>query len=155
MSRTIRLMLIALLLAGVISGTGQGAEDEKDSAKPKVTGNIATRVEFKDAASEKVAETAVALLASCRHKDGERADWDDLLLAAANKCFLHVRLPKPRPIATVTGEKLKATELLVLLPLNTGSIYVRSGDKASRFAKYDHQVCVRLQELLKESESAK
>jgi hypothetical protein len=148
-------MLTAILLAGIFSGTGQGAEGEKDAAKPKVTGNIATRVEFKDAASEKVAEAAVALLTSCQHKDGELADWDALLLAAANKCFLHIRLPKPRPIATVTGEKLEATELLVLLPLNTGSIYVRSGDKASRFAKYDHRVCVRLQELLKEAESAK
>lgn len=97
----------------------------------------------------------MALLASCRYKDGKRTDWDDLLLAAANKCFLHIRLPKLRPIAIVTGEKLKATELLVLLPLNTGSIYVRSGDKASRFAKYEHQVCVRLQELLKEAKSAK
>ena len=154
MSMTTRLMLTAILLAGIFSGTGQGAEGEKDAAKPKVTGNIATRVEFKDAASEKVAEAAVALLASCRHKDGELVDWDNLRLSAANKCFLHIRLPKPRP-STIMDEKLEVRELLVLLPLNSGSIYVRSGDKASRFAKYDHRVCVRLQELLKEAESAK
>jgi hypothetical protein len=62
------------------------------------------------------------------------------------------RLPKPRAVATVTGKKLEVKELLVLLPLNNGSIYVRWGDKASRFAKYDHQSGVRLQELLKEAE---
>jgi hypothetical protein len=154
MSMTTKLTLPAILLAGIFSVTGQGAEGEKDAAKPKVTGNIATRVEFKDAASEKVAEAALALLASCRHKDGEITDWDDLLRAAANKCFLRIRLPKPRP-TTVNDDKLEVSELLVLLPLNTGSMYVRSGDKARRFAKYDHQVCVRLQELLKEAELAK
>lgn len=154
MSMTNRLMLAAILLAGIISVTGQGAQGEKDAAKPKVTGNIATRVEFKDAAGEKVAEAAVALLASCRHKDGELVDWDDLLLATTNKCFLRIRLPKPRS-TTVNDDKLEVSELLVLLPLNTGSIYIRSGDKARRFAKYDHQVCVRLQELLKKAELAK
>jgi hypothetical protein len=154
MSLTTRLILTAILLVGIISVTGQGAEGEKDAAKPKVTGNIATRVEFKDAASEKVAEAAVALLASCRHKDGELVDWDHLLADTANKCFLRIRLPKPRSI-TVNDDKLEVRELLVLLPLNTGSIYVRSGGKARRFAKYDHQVCVRLQELLKRAELAK
>jgi hypothetical protein len=72
---TTKLTLTAILLAGIISVTGQGAEGEKEAAKPKVTGNIATRVEFKDSSSEKVAEAAVALLATCRHKDGEMTDW--------------------------------------------------------------------------------
>jgi hypothetical protein len=148
-----RTLAASLLLAGIAFGAEKAAAQEDRKPKTEVTGKIdTTRVQFKATAADKVTEAVVALLVSCHHKDAE-SEWDKAL--DPNKSFLHIRLPKPRPVATVTGEKLEATELLVLLPLNTGSIYVRRGDKASRFAKYDHQAAVRLQELLKEAQPAK
>ena len=45
--------------------------------------------------------------------------------------------------------------MIIVLPLNQGRIWVRSGGKAKRFAKYSPDKAVGLQQLLKEAEPVK
>lgn len=42
--------------------------------------------------------------------------------------------------------------MIVLFPLNNGGLWVRVGDEAKAFGKYEHDKCVALQRLLKHAE---
>ena len=118
-----------------------------------VTGNIATRVVFKEADVDKVVEACLALLASCHYSqvpnEGPLADWDGTYSEVFNtRSHLHVRLAKPRTVKCAEGSAVEVSEMLVLLPLNNGGLRVRIGDQAKRFGKYEHDKCVALQRLL-------
>jgi hypothetical protein len=127
-------------------------------AVPKeVSGKLLTPIEFKAAARAKVAEAALALLASCHYahqpNEGPSPDWDGLRLDALNRwCHLYIHLAKPQTVKTATGAKIVVTELLIVLNQPKGGLYVRVGDKAKRFGKYVITEANRLQECLKEAE---
>jgi hypothetical protein len=127
---------------------------------PEVSGVIATPVRFPGQARERIAEAALALLASCRYahvpNEGEMPEWDDTLLDTRNqKAYLHIRLAKARTIKTAAEQKVEVSEMVIVLPLNNGGIWVRSGERAKRFGKYTQDEGVRLQALLKEAEPVK
>jgi hypothetical protein len=127
---------------------------------PEVSGVIATPVLFRDQARERIAEAGLALLASCHYahvpNEGEMPEWDDTLLDTRNKkAYLHIRLAKARTIKTAAEQKVEVSEMIIVLPLNNGGIWVRSGDRAKRFGKYTQAEGARLQGLLKEAEPVK
>ena len=102
----------------------------------------------------------LALLASCHYSrvqaEGPLPDWGETAATASNtRSHLRVRFAKPRAVTCADGSKVEVTEMLVLLPLNSGGLRVRVGDKAKAFGKYEHDKCVALQRLLKRAEPAK
>lgn len=134
------------------------ADDDRADGSTEVRGNLATRVVFTGDEREKVTEACLELLASCHYShvpnEGPMPDWGGVYADTFNtRSHLHVRLAKPREIKAADGETAKVTEMLVLFPLNNGGLWVRVGDKAKRFGKYEHDRCVALQHLLKHAES--
>jgi hypothetical protein len=133
------------------------ADDERVVPSATVKGNIATRVEFKEADGDKVAAACLALLASCHYShvpaEGPLPDWDGTYSDVFNtRSHLHVRFAKPQAVRCADGEQVEVTEMLVLLPLNNGGLRVRVGDKAKSFGKYEHDKCVALQRLLERAQ---
>ena len=145
---TFTLFLLSLLSAGDGGAPGRPAE---------VTGLLATRVRFSGAAGDRVAEAGLNLLASCSYSqqpnEGELPRWDDTLLDTLGKCHIRLRFPEPRAVNVMT-RSLEVSEMLIALPLNTGSIWIRSGDRAARFAKWDSARARRLQETLDAAETS-
>jgi hypothetical protein len=137
-----------------------GSDDTAEKAgQVEVNGLIATRVKFKEEAKRKVAEAGLAMLTSCSYShhpnEGELPQWEDIFLDTYyKKCHIHIRFDKPRTIKTAASEKVEVSEMVIVLPLNSGVIWVRSGDKAKRFAKYSVEATLRIQELLKKAEPA-
>ena len=80
-------------------------------------------------------ESTAALLKSCSdHSEGTAAD-----LAAA-RTGDHVRLTFTQPREfEVDGKKVRVTELVVVLPVDKGVLWVRSGSKVFRETKFDHK----------------
>lgn len=130
-----------------------GASDTgRKIQQPEVDGYIATPVRFPGASARKVADAAVALLASCHYShqpgEGKLPEWDDVLLDCINKqVYLHVRIARPRVVKTreAPQKPFQVAELVIVL---RGPIWVREKDKARRFGKYGHDAVVRLQTLL-------
>lgn len=150
-------LLVALLFPLVAGDGGETIRRGETARLPEVSGVIATHVRFKEAARKRVAEACLALLASCTYahvpNEGEMPEWDTTFLDVLyKKAHLYIRLPKPRAIQIATSEKIEVSELLIVLPLNNGTIWVRAGDKAKRFGKYSPNEAVHLQRLLKEAE---
>jgi RNA polymerase sigma factor (sigma-70 family) len=138
-------------------GDGGRDRDADQQAVPEVRGKWLTHFRVKEAARAKVADAALALLASCHYShtanEGPAPEWDDTFLDAQNKnCYLYVHLPKPQTITTNTDEKVTVSELLLVLGQPNGGLYVRTGDKAQRFGKYEWDAAKRLQELMKDAE---
>ncbi|HJZ89267.1 MAG TPA: hypothetical protein VKE40_00245 [Gemmataceae bacterium] len=127
---------------------------------PEVSAVIAAPVRFPDQARERVAEAGLALLASCHYahvpNEGAMPEWDDTLLNTRNKsAYLHIRLAAARAVETAGGATVEVSEMIVVFPLNNGSIRVRNGDRAKRFGKNTQAAGGRLQGLLKEAEPVK
>ena len=153
-------LLVALLSVMPSGDVGQKIPSGKTVRLPEVSGVIATPVLFQDRVREKIAEAGIALLASCRYahvpNEGPMPEWGDTLLdTRSKKAYLHIRLAKPRTIKTVAEEKVEVSEMLIVLPLNNGGLWVRSGDRAKGFGKYAGDEMVRLQQLLREAVPAK
>jgi hypothetical protein len=114
---------------------------------PEVRALVVTHLGFTEKEREKLAETAVKLLASCSSScPSSEKDFQSLF----RQCHMHVRFPKPREVA-VRGERIniKVDELIVSFPTNTGGIWVRSGDDYRYFTKFEHEHCLKIHELLK------
>jgi hypothetical protein len=134
-----------------------GADESGTDRLPEVSGVIATSIQFKDTAKEKVAEAGLALLASCHYwhvpSEGEMPKWDSTVLdLTQSRCHLYFRFAKPRTIKPIPSETVEVSEMIIVLPLSNGTIWVRSGDKAKRFAKYESYESVRLQAVLKDAD---
>ena len=124
---------------------------------PEVRGFLATPVWFSDAASQKVADAGLAMLKSCHYdhhpNEGAMPEWDDILSDCTNKkVYLYIRLPEVTEIKTAAEKKVRVTEMIVVL---RGNIWVRSGDKAVEYGKYERDKVIRLQRALKEAEAVK
>ena len=148
---------IPFLLLFPSGDAGTPRDKDKPVRLPEVRGVIATQVRFTDAASQKVAGAGLALLASCHHahhpNQGAMPDWDDTLLDCMNKkVYLYIRFPEAQEVKTEGEGKVRVSEMIIVL---RGNIWVRSGDKAKEFGKYDHDKVVRLQQALKEAEAVK
>jgi hypothetical protein len=90
---------------------------------------------------------AVGLLESCR--DESVSDADELRRAERGD---HVRLVFAEPVAVaVLGEKVKVSELVFRLPVNTGVFWVRAGDTWRRYSKYEFRKEKPLAEWLREA----
>ena len=80
-------------------------------------------------------------------------DWDDTLLNCMNKkVYLHIRFPKAREVKPAAAKKVWVSEMIIVL---RGNIWVRVGDKAKEYGKYEHDKVIRLQQVLKEAEAVK
>jgi hypothetical protein len=133
------------------------ADDGQAVPAAEVRGNLATRVMFKGADSDRAAEACLELLASCHYSrvpaEGPLPGWADTYSQAFNtRSHLHVRLAKPRAVKCADGVAVEVSEMLVLLPLNNGGLWVRVGDEAKAFGKYEHDKCVVLQRVLNHAE---
>jgi hypothetical protein len=124
---------------------------------PEVRGVIATPVRFSDTAGQKVADAGLALLASCHYahhpNEGAMPDWEDTLLDCMNKkVYLYIRFPEVQEVKTEGEKNVRVSEMIIVL---RGNIWVRSGDKAKEYGKYEHDKVIRLQQALKEAEAVK
>lgn len=144
MSRVI--LLLALLLLGD-AGNKTGV--------PEVRGRIETRVRFQGESAAAVADASVALLSSCHHRDHDDGDalpgWDRTFRDAEPKSHVYIRFPRPRDVS-VLDRTVHVSEMFVVLPFNTGSVWVRIGDGAERFAKYEHEKVLELERTLRNAE---
>jgi hypothetical protein len=148
---------IPFLLFLPLGDVGTPRDKGKTVRLPEVRGVIATQVRFSDTGSRKVADAGLALLASCHYahhpNEGPMPDWDDTLLDCMNKkVYLYIRFPEAREVKTESGEKVRVSEMIIVL---RGNIWVRSGDKAKEYGKYEHDKVIRLQQALKEAQPAK
>jgi hypothetical protein len=117
----------------------------------EVKGLIATRVQFGGDAREKVASAGLDLLRSCTHSaTASEEDW----LKALHKCHLDIKFTTPRNLIVNRSEKITVAEMLITFPLASGGIWVRSGERYTHFAKFDPQLCIKIQELLGEAKPA-
>ena len=135
------------------------AGGEPVAPRAAVKGNLATRVTFPGADADDVAAACLKLLASCHYSrvpaEGSLPDWDGTYATASNtRSHLHVRFAKPQAVKCADGTAVEVTEMLVLLPLNNGGLHVRVGDRAKAFGKYEHDLGVALQRLLRKAEPA-
>jgi hypothetical protein len=112
---------------------------------PEVRALVVTHLGFADKDRVKLAEAAVKLLSSCSSScPSSEKDFESLF----KQCHLHVKFAKPLEV-TADRKKIKVDELIVSFPTNTGGIWVRCGDDYSYFAKFEHEHCLEIHELLK------
>ncbi len=131
------------------------------AAEPtEVRGLLATRVAFDDVASEQLAAASLELLAQCSLGQAASArEW----AAVDRGCHLRFRFDSPRAVSLprlTNGrdgmpEKPEIAEMILSFPLNSGRIWVRSGDEYARYAKWPvtahAQLCDPIQRLLREA----
>jgi hypothetical protein len=119
--------MVVVLFAAV----AQGADDA-----PKVSGVLGGKqVKFPEEGLAAGVKSTVGLLESCHSESLYQADEFKKALQGD-----HVRLVFAKPItARVMNEKIEFSELVFLLPRNTGVFWVRSGDKWRRHSKYEFQ----------------
>jgi hypothetical protein len=122
--RKVILVVLVLVTAGACR-----AEDA-----PKATGLLeGKKVKFPEAGIAGGVKATVGLLESCHDESVYQAD--EFKKAEQGD---HVRLVFAKPITvTVMGEKVKVSELVFRLPMNTGVFWLRSGDKWRRYSKYE------------------
>lgn len=98
-----------------------------------VTGRIATDVTFPEKAGQQVAEAAVKLLSTCIYE--ARANEEQFVQAQRGS---HLRVSFRRPSSVeVNGEKtFEVKELIVTLPLASGSVLIRTDAGYRYFAKF-------------------
>ena len=124
-------MRSVLAIAFVLfTGVALGAENEHqlsfllDGKPAKVAGK---------SVAEGVRAT-VGLLESCHDESPFAAEE----FKAARQAD-HLRLVFAKPVAAnVMSQKLELSELVVRLPLNTGVVWVRAGDRWRRFSKFEY-----------------
>jgi hypothetical protein len=132
-------LVACLLLAAPVA-------DQSDH--PEIQGLIATRVQFGGEAREKLASACLALLRSCAYSaPASEEDW----LNALDKCHLDIKFTKPRNALVNRSETVTVAQMLITFPLGSGGIWVRSGGRYTYFAKFDPQLTVKIQELLREA----
>ena len=114
----------------LFAGVALGAENEPqlslllDGKPAKVAGK---------SVAEGVRAT-VGLLESCHDESPFAAEE----FKAARQAD-HLRLVFAKPVAAnVMSQKLELSELVVRLPLNTGVVWVRAGDRWRRFSKFEY-----------------
>jgi hypothetical protein len=109
--------------------------DARDDA-PKASGTLDGRqVTFSEKRVAEGVKATVGLLESCHDESLYHAD--ELKKARQGD---HVRWVFPKPItADVMNEKIEFSELVIRLPLNTGVLWVRTGDKWRRYSKFEFQ----------------
>lgn len=95
-------------------------------------------------------KATIGLLESC--SDHSLVSLDELRKAREGD---HVRLVFAKPIpVTVMEQKFEASELVVRLPLNTGVIWLWSGTKVRRYAKFEHETAKLFETWLREAQPA-
>jgi hypothetical protein len=115
---------------------------------PEVRALLVMHLEFKEKDRDKIAETALKLLASCSSScPSSEKDLEN----SYRHCHLHVKFAKPREVAA-DREKVKVDELIVCFPTNIGGICVRIGTDYRYYTKFDCEHCKALHELLKAGE---
>jgi hypothetical protein len=104
---------------------------------PKASGRLDGKaVHFPRQTVKDGIKAALGLLASCHHSEDPHSKDEWKKAQEGN----HVLLVLARPqTVTVLGEKVEVSQLVVTFPLSSGSIWVRSGNKVLRFAKYEFQ----------------
>jgi hypothetical protein len=126
----------------LLAFTGVGTQE---AARPQVHALLVTHLGFGDKDRDKIAETAVKLLASCSSScPSSEKDFESIF----RQCHLHVKFAKPREV-TADRQKVKVDELVVSFPTNTGGIWVRMGTDYRYFTKFACEQCIALHELLK------
>ena len=80
-----------------------------------------------------------------------KPNWDEKVLEVreGKQGYLHVKLSEPRTLKIGSGEKVTLTEMLVILPLNRGGLFVREGQRAKAYGKYAPDLMIRVQEQMK------
>jgi hypothetical protein len=147
---------IPLLLLLPSGDAGKPLDKGKTVQLPEVRGVIAGPIRFPESATRKVAAAGLALLASCHYahhpNEGAMPDWDDTLLDCMNKkVYLYIRFPEAQEIKTECEKNVQVSEMIIVL---RGTIWVRWGDKAKAYGKYEKDRVNRLQLVLKEAEPA-
>jgi hypothetical protein len=119
-------------------------------AVPQATGTLDGQpVKFPAKGTAEGVKATVGLLESCHSLSLFQAD--ELKKALRGD---HVRLVFPKAIAAeVMNEKVKFSELVFRLPLNTGVFWVRTGDKWRRYSKYEFQKEKPFEDWLREARS--
>jgi hypothetical protein len=124
-----RLTQVVILL--FVSSVCRGAEDETQ-ASGRLHGK---QVRFPAAGLAQGVKATLGLLESCHNE----SLYSSAELTKALQGD-HVQLVFAKPITVVVmGEMVKASELVISLPLNTGVFWLRSGDKVRRYAKFEYQ----------------
>jgi hypothetical protein len=127
---------LLLLLPGLPADT---------AAVPEVRALLVTHLGFTEKQREKLAEGAVKMLASCSSScPSSEKDFESLF----KQCHLHVKFATPREV-TADRKKIKVDELIVSFPINTGGIWVRTGEEYYYFTKFAYERCLEIHELLK------
>jgi hypothetical protein len=157
---TRREVLCGLVSGSVVSAVRSGTAAEIDPAPPEVGGLLATRVAFEGDSRVQIAAAALDLLDKATFNVS--ASWEGWQ-EAQRGCHLHIKFPKAtRQVSFDDADMMPVAEIIVTLPFTTssGAIWVTSGDRYARFAKYattgerKNREFVRLQELLREARVA-
>jgi hypothetical protein len=115
-------------------------------AVPQVRALLVTHLEFKEKDHERIAETAIKLLASCSSScPTSEKDFESIF----RQCHLHVGFAKPKEVTVRGTEKLQVDEFVISFPTNTGGLWVRIGTDYRYYTKFDCDPCLALHELLK------
>jgi len=130
-------MLSVLLLAAVAATPAE---------VPEVRALLVTHVRFADKDREKIAATAIELLASSSSSCPAKAEDFE---GAFRQCHLYVKPAKPQEIIVNRRQKVTVEELIISFPTNTGAILVRSGKEHIHFTKFGYESAKKLQELFK------
>jgi hypothetical protein len=137
------LTTLMVLLAAV----ARGADDA-----PQATGALdGIPVKFPEKRLAEGVKATVGLLESCHSESQFRGD--ELKQALQGD---HVRLVFAKPIAAeVMNKKIKFSELVFRLPLNTGVFWVRAEDNWQRYSKYELQKETLFADWVKEARPTK
>jgi hypothetical protein len=129
---------LVCLLAFTVMGTDEAAPSE-------VRALLVTHLAFEEKDRDKIADTAVKLLASCSSScASSEKDFESIF----RQCHLYVKFAKPREV-TADRQKVKVDELIVSFPTNSGGIWVRIGTDYRYYTKFSCEQCLALHELLK------
>jgi hypothetical protein len=155
MNATLRAYCTAAIVGIVWLGAVQ-TDDLRAADVEEARALLAMPVSFGADTAAKLSSSVLTLLARCTVvRPANMAEWNDI----QRQCHLRVKydgahhMPLTKPLPDVAEAKsLEIDELIVTLPLSSGRVYVRSGDKVYWFAKWPgsetDRLCKPIQTLL-------